>query len=453
MAAWGSSNGRPSTCGSRPKHAGDANVDHSEALEVERESVTAWVSAQRLERLRYNVEQCNRRLARNGLDGMLLQVLGTRVVPVEDTKHRLYMPIKETQVLLEGPVCSKGEYRLLATIDHTSMPIALRCLSQGEKIPARYLTEEPHCEHCGTTRNRRFTMLVASRGAGAGAIRRVGASCLLEFTGMTPEAALCATSVWDDLKAMIRGDSPALEGKDEPTTDWGMVMPLKDFLFCAAAVILRHGFVSKKAVRQAAVAGRALVASSDRAMAMWAQRSEEAQQCGHAVLEPRDGMEELAQQLALKSLEDARERLPITGSEMMTELEANLAAVAAGEAIDQGRAGLACYLVQDYLSRGMNTPGKGVESSWLAREGDAIEVHVTTVSIVELPGLHGSKKLHQMIDDHGNRLTWFSSGGALPLLERVKVQARVKSHRLQDGIRQTVLSHVAEVPKEHRAAA
>lgn len=79
------------------------------------------------------------------------------------------------------------------TIEHAGTGNILRSVSDEHKIPARYHTAAPYCEHCNTKRARKDTYVVFNEETGE--FKQVGKSCLKEYTnGLSVERAACILS-------------------------------------------------------------------------------------------------------------------------------------------------------------------------------------------------------------------------------------------------------------------
>lgn len=409
-----------------------------EINQVERVEVQDTIALSRLECLKGNITVLNRRLAKHGLEAIELRVLRTRTVQCEDAREGIYEAIRAADVLITGPSYRLGAFELLASIDHFATPVAARALRPEAKVPVSFLTSAPVCMHCGTSRRRRHTFLLRDQDA---RIIQVGHSCLQEYTGFSPDAALAATSIWTEFNAMVR----AMLGieREEAEIKWGATYPLQEILFCAAMAILEHGFVSRRAVQNGMEQGIARVATADVALAAWKSRTDDCLNSGATFLSPHNPREEKALSIALAARSHAQATYPLNAEGELTDLEANLASIAASKAVDEKRIAIAVFLVQDYLRHLEKQTGENPHSQWLGEVGATLELSLTTLRIIELPSRFGIKRLHVMVDQAGNRTVWFCSGGnPLPLGETVRVKAKVKELGEWNGVKETMLTHV-----------
>lgn len=413
-------------------------MNASDIKHVERVEVEDTIALSRLEGLKANITTLNRRLAKHKLEPIELKVLRTRTVQCEDAREGIYEAVRAADVLITGPSYRLGSFELLASIDHFATPVAVRAFKGETKVPTSYLTSTPVCMHCGTSRRRRHTFLLRDQ---ANQVIQVGHSCLQEYTGFSPDAALAATSVWTEFNAMVR----AMLGieREEAEIRWGATYPLKEILFCGAMAILEHGFVSRRAVQEGLEQGIARVATADVALAAWKARTADCLTSGADFLSPNNPREEKALSISLAAKTHAEATYPLNADGELTDLEANLASIAASKAVDEKRIAIAVFIVQDYLRQLEKQTGENPHSQWLGEAGATLELSLTTLRIIELPSRFGIKRLHVMVDQAGSRAVWFCSGSnPLPLGETVRVKAKVKELGDWNGVKETMLTHV-----------
>lgn len=83
------------------------------------------------------------------------------------------------------PIEVDGKYEIpgwefVASIEHTPNGNLIRNITD-EKIPERYLSSTPECEHCHKSRDRKDTYLV--KNTETGEFKQIGRSCLRDYTG------------------------------------------------------------------------------------------------------------------------------------------------------------------------------------------------------------------------------------------------------------------------------
>ena len=138
---------------------------------------------------------------------------------------------------------------------------------------------------------------------------------------------------------------------------------------------------------------------------------------------------------------------------------------AVDKAIEQADMGLACSAIaalardKDYEIKRRAKLDMHKGSKFVAEVGARIEFDVTLEWTFTFEGNFGPVTLYKFIDADGNLLVWFASNSFCPgpvspdnfepneeiaVGQRVKIKGTVKKHEERDGIKQTVLSRVAE---------
>lgn len=110
--------------------------------------------------------------------------------PMTHTYAKRPIKVKCNEVFVDGKYIIDG-WRFVGTIEHTKLGNIIRLADSSfeGKIPTKYNTTGPVCEHCGTIRSRKDTYLIFNDAGGE--FKQVGKSCLLDYTrGM--DADVCA---------------------------------------------------------------------------------------------------------------------------------------------------------------------------------------------------------------------------------------------------------------------
>ena len=110
-------------------------------------------------------------------------------------KHKFY-PIE-----VEGKYEVPG-WKFVATIEHTPGENIIRNITD-EKIPDKYRTISPECEHCHRIRDRKDTYLV--KNTETGEFKQIGKSCLKGYTGGLDAAFAALMAQWVDDPEDIEG--------------------------------------------------------------------------------------------------------------------------------------------------------------------------------------------------------------------------------------------------------
>lgn len=140
---------------------------------------------------------------------------------------------KFIEVEVEG-LMKHESWEFVAKIDHYRDGNIIRQFKTDIEVPARYRHTAPVCEHCNTTRGRKFTYLVHN--IDTDEWRQVGSSCLAEFTmGLDAEYVAKYISLFDDL---MQFEGP---GEGIPFHPY---YELQTFLQYAKECVNKYGYVS-----------------------------------------------------------------------------------------------------------------------------------------------------------------------------------------------------------------
>jgi hypothetical protein len=116
--------------------------------------------------------------------------------------------IKVVDVDIEGKYVVNG-WEFVATIEHKTSGNIIRAVNSDYKIPDKYYTCGPACEHCHIVRDRKDTYLIYNKDKDEW--KQVGKTCLQDFTGGL-DAEVCAQ--YADVEKFIM-DCEQLEDYDD----------------------------------------------------------------------------------------------------------------------------------------------------------------------------------------------------------------------------------------------
>jgi len=101
------------------------------------------------------------------------------IYEINGSLKTFYMKAKE--VFVEGVYVING-WRFVATLEHKESGNIIRCVDSSleGKIPEKYRTCAPYCDHCKQSRHRKDTYLIYNESTNE--FKQVGKSCLMEYT-------------------------------------------------------------------------------------------------------------------------------------------------------------------------------------------------------------------------------------------------------------------------------
>jgi hypothetical protein len=426
--------------------------------------------------LNEKLAKLNKRAEKLGCEAIVLTVVGEKMVEVQDHRpededydeynqgRRYVAPHthyeKRILVTVSGAAPKLNGWAIAAVIEHTEGGNILRAVPPfaSEAFGIQFRTSDPICEHCGFDRKRKDTYIVKNDD---GRQAQVGRTCLKDFTGhKSPEAVASWAEIISQLEDMMGGFGGSGSGVRYYT--------LQEVLETAACVIRRDGFMSKAAAYKIAQESGDVVETSAGKVA-WL----------FAPITPGRGAEKEREAKAAYKVEDtdkAKAQLAQEWAANMNPTEAqdylwNLHVVANMEHVTQRNFGLTVSMISAYQRESDRLAGIEYErktrpvSEFVGTLGKREDFTLTVKKLIGFDGNYGHTVLHIMLDQNGNKLTWFKSGNAdMEEGKTYVVKGTVKNHEVYNrnkdyegnpigqGEKQTILSR-CKIVREIEAAA
>ena len=201
----------------------------------------AFIYEGNLERLQKHVNRIAKKAVRYGNEAVSMMLTGAEefreCYTGRDnvlTGKKIYETRRFIEVEVTGEAHCDG-WRFIATVEHVSdgMNVIRRYdTSDGIRIPEKYRSTPPVCEHCGTNRRRKDTYLVYHETDDTW--MQVGKTCLHDLTGgLSAEAIADWISLWDDV---VKCEAPGEAGGER-------YYDVDEILRIACAVTRVRGFV------------------------------------------------------------------------------------------------------------------------------------------------------------------------------------------------------------------
>lgn len=190
------------------------------------------------------IEKANRRAKKLGVDGFSL-VKGEpfdRDVSKDKSGLGIHEPrwVRFIPCTIEGPaIKAPGGWKLQGRVDFEDGSVIVNS-RPGHELPKRFRSITPMCDHCKSDRQRNAVFVFGREGDD---YMQVGRSCLKDYLGHSPEAALWAASefsIFDDIDRELDEDRASGGSRSQ-------LVGLDDVMTAAAYAVRRHGFVSRKA--------------------------------------------------------------------------------------------------------------------------------------------------------------------------------------------------------------
>jgi len=194
----------------------------------------------RLQALEVALNNLSKKATKLGCKSPSYKVLVERMVDVsEDKRFPELVAYSDVEISYEI-LAVVGGWKFLAsieTVDRVDGVARNRVNGPGlaDEVAKSYITVEQKCDHCGQDRKRNHTYIVQDV---SGKTLQVGSSCLRDFLGVDPAAAVAGMGF--DLAIKSIGEDEETWGRKSAPRCWALV----DVSAIALSLIARNGFVS-----------------------------------------------------------------------------------------------------------------------------------------------------------------------------------------------------------------
>jgi len=305
----------------------------------------------------------------------------------------------------------------------------------GETLPESFRTAESRCDHCGLVRRRTETFVVRHEDE---TYKQVGRQCIADFLGHRDPDAILAGAEFLFSAMDILG-----EGEDWGAGGGQRVVWLKDYLAYVAMVCRTEGWLSRSKAREleeqaAGIGGAIHTPTADRAysyMFPFKRTGDE------PVPEAEDA------EIAEKAIDWLRGTLAAQAD--LNDYQHNLVVVCTRDAVVEKGFGIAASLIPAYKREmGLVAERKArfdseSKSEYFGTVGKREVFKLTVLKVIDCESQFGASHLHKFVDEKGNIATWFSSARSLEIGKTYEIKARVKSHEVYKGVKQTMLTRCA----------
>lgn len=403
-------------------------------------TITRTLPTYRLEALEALLTKLSKKAGKLGVAAPTYKVTSTQVVDVsEDKKYPQLVEFSTVEIAYEV-IRKAGDWVFLAKIEAADEVDGVprnkvSGVNLSEDHAKRFITTHMECEHCRINRKRNATYMVQDSNDKT---LQVGSSCLEEFLGVDPAAAVNGI----EFAAQI-----AEIGDDEER--WGCgsaaprVFPLEEVAAATLSLVSHNGFVKAQDAEygNGTPTGRdvvTLLLDHNPRLADW-----------RAKMAPTDAHKDAAA-LVLQRLT----------TRIMPDYKANPAALDSfsfkvGISLSKGYVGVkdaqlaaaAIYYESGKIAKESNK-GAVKNEFYPCREGDKVVVEVSINMVKEVFSTFGTSMLIKMVSNDGYTFSSFYSGGKESFTpgSKVKVQGKVK--KLEDNPRfgkSVMLSHLKVV--------
>lgn len=335
--------------------------------------------------------------------------------------------VQMAEMDLDYPIVKMGDWEVVARIEAVPGADHLVFVTSGDEADTaqaeQHRCQAMDCEHCGVSRQRKVAFLLKSDAG----YKKVGSTCLEDFTGVDPAAALFLAK----LHEFVRWDP------GEGGTPRANVIATDTYLMRVAFLVEQHGFTSSAASR---------LAPFPRATWEEAVNLPWVMQHDGAMREAFDKAADRLQATACAVREwyamntstegfDANVRTLLAGDLLRLDAKHHLAFVAAAVPSFRRHQDRQRQQAAAAVSRHVGEPGERCSSM------------LKVVRTMAWETQYGTQRRVVLEDRAGNRLTWKTST-ALPEAFREDTdqwhdcQFRIKAHDDYQGTAQTVVTHM-----------
>lgn len=349
--------------------------------------------------------------------------------------------IKFKVVRVKGEVKHEG-WRFVATLQHTENGNVVRHFDTEIKLPDRFLTCGPRCEHCNKIRSRKDTYVIYNDETGE--FRQVARNCLKEYTqGLSAENIAFFASIYDTLSASTEPAGGSYHAYYE----------LEEVLRYAAECVAKWGYHKRldpefDFIPQGYQTTRSMVLDNmryDRGGLSFKERE--------AIEEARKEVNWNLEDPTLDDLiDDALEWIRNADTSNNTYLH-NLQMLTSAKNcyLESRDLGIVISLIPSFYNhqnavkeeeeRAAKSKSE-LKSQWVGSVGDKIVIDITEAEYVTtIHSYYGDSYLYKFKDNDGNVFTWFSSKYIdLDEVPHDHVAGTIKTHDYFRGVNQTVLT-------------
>ena len=388
-----------------------------------------------LEKLEKKIGFIERKCSKYGLH-FTYEKVGEEI-RVQKDKNDEDIEVKFIEIEVDG-IMKHNNWEFIAKVDHYSEGNIVRQFNTDIEVPERYRHTEPICEHCQTSRRRKFTYLVHNTETDEW--KQVGASCLKEFTfGLDAEDVARYISLFDYI---IEGGEGCYTG-----ITWERHYSLEQYLCYVKETVEKLGYVSNSD----AYYDYGKQSTSSEAFDFYLYNTSSYFKATNKHIGER--MEEINFGDAERdeNLEYVKSAIEWIRSEQVKESDGymfNLRIACLDDYFPGRNMGLVASLMPTYyrhLKKIAYEEKKKKEiqtskSKFVGNVKDRITFHAVSIECVySSDSLYGMNYLYKITDSDENVYMW-STGKVLDTDKEVDITGTIKNHQEYRGIKQTVLT-------------
>ncbi|RUP35709.1 MAG: hypothetical protein EKK45_00285 [Curvibacter sp.] len=351
--------------------------------------------------------------------------------PVPDGVRVLH-PVKLLRIDIQYPMVKLGNWQVvgkLEAMDKGNLQFHVTNSEEDGRAISDFASRPIACQHCKTKRRRKDGFVL--RDLVGGGYKQVGASCLQDFTGIDPAAALFLARMW----SVIRGEEDDL--REFAGSGRRNAVSTREFLADVSYLAEKTGFLSAAKARDLGIP-----ATFHDALALTHSLQQDNALCQDYLakrdrhLAKADEIRKWVAEMPEASSYDRNVKLLLQDEALSIDNKHLAFAASAVALFNKAQT----TVVETRVSHHVGVPGQKMTGT------------LTVQRAVPIDTRFGTSMLVLMHDEQGNRLTWKTSACPRNLLGlkaplRVEASYKVKKHDHYKGVAQTTVTHlkVAEV--------
>ena len=341
-------------------------------------------------------------------------------------------------------------WTLCAKIEHGDKGNIVTSIGDAEIDPAWY-TAKSRCDHCGTNRFRAVTFICRKNGE----YKQVGRTCLKDYTGIAPEAAVMFAEVSD----LFPGDEWEMEEREFAGSGVARMYDVTEVIAHACDAIAKHGYIKSEYQNSTkeqvfdALDGKADPTAESMTKAAviveWLKERGVKARADQKELDrlyhmAYDGDYDIRDERLHREYIAKRDRWDRVG-----DLERNCAVMAESGFAKANHIGMLAYIpiaYDKYMERKAREEQREAEraaqsvSAHVGNVGDRITINTATATLItSWETQYGWTYLYKFTDADNNVFVWFASR-CVNVTDGATIKGTVKDHTERDGVKQTVLT-------------
>lgn len=390
----------------------------------------------------YNMEAFNEKI--NKLNKKAVK-LNFPVIEVKEIEIETIVNEKTKEVQMYHVIEINGEspklngWKFVArveTIKENKMNLLF--VAPNETIPTIYRESGSKCDHCSTSRYRKYTYVLQHEN---GEYKQVGSSCLKDFLGHANPHSYAKYLEWIEEITNFAEDSEEYDRGSYGIRDYKY--ELDHYVAYVAEYIKQTGYFLSKSKAQE----QERMSTADR---VWNEiHNKDLKQKDKTVQE----ISEESKQLAQDAIQWA---ISLKEQENLSDYHHNLYLSCEMNIVDWRSSGIVASLITAYqyaielIEKKEKIKEERKDSEYFGTIGEREEFTLEVIKKSGFSTQFGWTVLHIFKDQNGNTATWFSSNKEFEVGETVTLKATVKEHREYEGTKQTVLTRCNEVKKKNK---